>query len=198
MDKTRQYGISVDMIRWDHVARYIYAAEMIPEGSKVLDLACGCGYGSWLLHGVGNEVTGVDISEEAIEYAKRHYKGPTYLCQKAEDTNGEWDAIVSFETLEHLDSPLEVLKAVQAPLIIASVPNEELFKFKPARFAGDEYPHKRHYTPEEFHNLLNDAGYVVAQRFCQPDKAGEIIEGTQGIFLIYIARRLNGPSLSKR
>lgn len=133
-------------------------------------------------------MTGVDISDEAINYAKQHYQGPAYLCQKGEETVGKFDALVSFETLEHLDRP-EIVLAIDAPLIIASVPNEERYPFSGERFENDKYPHKRHYTPAQFEKLLNDAGFKVRERFCQPNKRGEIREGTDGLFLIYIANR---------
>jgi SAM-dependent methyltransferase len=183
----RQYGPTLDFIRRDHTQRYFFAANRL-RGRKVLDLACGCGYGSWILHQAGNEVTGVDIEAEAITYAKRHYEGPTYLNQPGEETKGEFDALVTFETLEHLANPESVL-AVQAPLVIASVPNEERYPFIKGNFADDKYPHLRHYTPEEFEGLLESAGFKVRERFCQPTKLGEIVEGTDGLFLIYVANR---------
>lgn len=171
----------------DHLERYAFAADRL-FGKRVLDLACGCGYGSWLLKQNGNEVTGVDIEPEVIEYAKTHYAGPTYLCQPGEGTQGVWDAVVTFETLEHLDNPQAVL-SIEAPLVIASVPNEDRFPFDPGKFSRDKYPHKRHYTPGQFERLLNDAGFMVSERYCQPDKKGKIEEGSHGLFLIYVAHR---------
>lgn len=189
-DSTRQYAASIDGIRFDHIQRYNFASHSIKEGSRVLDIACGCGYGSWFMEQAGLKVTGVDICQEAIDFANDHYKGPTYICQEAHEVKGEWDAIVTFETLEHIHDPESVLKAVSAPLLIASVPNEEVFKFKPARFAGDEYPHLRHYTPLEFQELLEGSGYLVDKKFCQKDKRGDIVPGTDGMFLIYVAEHV--------
>lgn len=190
MDRTRQYSPTVDGIRPDHVKRYEFAASRIPKGSYVLDLACGCGYGSWIMEQAGLNVTGVDISREAIEYAQRHYKGPTYWNQKAQDTRGRWDVLVSFETIEHLADPEVIFQNVKADSVIASVPNEERYPFSVERFAGDEYPHLRHYTPAEFDDFFKAQGFEVVRRFCQPDKQGAIIPGTSGMFLIYIAKRL--------
>lgn len=186
MDNTRQVGATLEDIRPDHIERYNFAGKAILPGQRVLDIACGVGYGSWLLWKKGLQVTGVDISREAIEYAERHYKGPTYLCQKAEDTKGRWDAIVTFETLEHLRDPQGLLQAVRAPLLIASVPNQEIYPFKAAKFERDDYPHLRHYTPEEFEDLIKASGYEVKQKYCQRDKRGEITVGTDGRFLIYV------------
>lgn len=184
--RDRQYG-PMEQIRPDHLKRYILATKYLQK-MKVLDLACGCGYGSWLLHGAGNEVTGVDIEPEAIAYAEKHYQGPTYLCQPGEETQGEWDALVTFETLEHLDHP-ETILAIEAPIVIASVPNEERNPFKAEKFAGDKYPHKRHYTPKQFEALLNDSGIQVVEWFCQQNKLGEIVPGTEGMFIIAIGKK---------
>jgi SAM-dependent methyltransferase len=185
--KDRQYG-TIDEIRPDHKRRYLYAANVLPVGMRVMDLACGCGYGSWLLHIAGLNVTAVDISEEAIEYAKEHYKGPNYLCQKAEETQGDFDALVTFETLEHLPDPSILLRNIKAKVLIASVPNEERYPFKKENFEGESYPHLRHYTPKEFEGLLYDSGYKVKSMLCQKDKLGYVYPGTDGMFLIAIAQ----------
>jgi len=187
LDQTRQCG-PIKSIRRDHTQRYQFAAERL-KGKRVLDLACGCGYGSWILHQSGNEVTGVDIEPEAIAYAKEHYQGPTYICQAGEETKGSWDVLVSFETLEHLERPQDVL-AIGAKTLIASVPNEERYPFKAENFSGDKYPHQRHYTPEEFQKLLESAGYQVVEWFCQKDKKGDIVPGSDGMFLLAIGQRL--------
>ena len=185
--KDRQYG-TLEQIRPDHVRRYLMAANVIPYGFKTLDLACGCGYGSWLLHGAGLDVTSVDISQEAIDYAKKHYQGPKYIRQGAEDTEGQYDAFVTFETLEHIPDPVGLLKRVKAKVLIASVPNEERYPFKKENFEGESFPHLRHYTPQEFSSLLDEGGYKVAELFCQKDKAGSFYPGSDGMFMVAIAR----------
>ena len=188
MAKDRQFAESINDIRPDHTARYAFASNMLGRKS-VLDIACGCGYGSWMLYMTGNVVTGVDIDQEAIDYAKRYYEGPTYLCQKAEETKGEWDVLVTFETLEHLRDPAGLLKAVQAKQVIASVPNEERYPFRAEMFGMDDYPHQRHYTPAEFDRLFEESGYTVESRHNQGDKMGKVYPGPNGNFLIYIANR---------
>ena len=190
MDRTRQYSPTISGIRPDHVARYQFAGSQIPNGAKVLDAACGCGYGSWIMQEAGKVVTGVDIEPEAIEYAQRHYKGPTYLCQKAEETGGYWDWIVSFETIEHLSRPELVFATSQASHLIASVPNEERYPWSKERFAGDKYPHLRHYTPAEFEAFIESVGFAVKEWFCQTDKQGVIKPGWDGMFMLVVAERI--------
>ena len=181
--------------RADHRKRYEFAAERL-KGLRVLDIACGCGYGSWFLHQAGNEVTGVDIEPEAIAWAKEHFSGekedspgPTFIQADAQKFHSRiYDALVTFETLEHLDYP-QVLLDNWVSKVIASVPNQEGYPFKAHRFEGDKYPHKRHYKPQEFEELLTKAGFKVKEKFCQKDKLGEISEGTEGMFLIYVATK---------
>jgi len=129
------------------------------------------------------KVTGADIEPEAISYAEKNYPGPAYIRKAAEEIEGQYDAIVTFETLEHIYYPGSILKAIQAPLVIASVPNEERYKFLPKAFEGDKYPHLRHYTPTEFEQLLNGSGLMVVERFCQKDKHGDVEPGTDGVSL---------------
>ena len=52
-----------------HVQRYKFADKILPNNIKILDLACGVGYGSNLLSR-NRFVTGIDIDKDAIEYAK--------------------------------------------------------------------------------------------------------------------------------
>jgi 2-polyprenyl-3-methyl-5-hydroxy-6-metoxy-1,4-benzoquinol methylase len=188
LDATRQYGRTVSEIRPDHVKRYELAARY--ASGRVLDAACGCGYGSSILRGAAREVLGLDIEPEAIEWAKRYYPGD-YVLGKIEDEpwTGSFETVVSFETLEHLKDPRVALNAFRRACtgsLIASVPNELRFPFSAEKFAGDKYPHQRHYTPEQFEELLDSCGFAVMEYFCQKDKRGEIHGGVDGMFLVVI------------
>ena len=115
-----------------HLARYTYAAEQIRPG-RVLDIACGVGYGSQLLSQHREEVSvlGVDVSESAVAHARLHYASPKVEFRVAdamafEDPEG-FDSIVSLETLEHVAAPgalLSHLAGLLRPegILIASVP----------------------------------------------------------------------------
>ena len=57
----------------EHLARY----RLLPGGDfKVLDLGCGAGHGSNLLAEKYSQVTGLDISIDAIDYAKKNWSRP--------------------------------------------------------------------------------------------------------------------------
>jgi SAM-dependent methyltransferase len=115
-----------------HMERYKFARQNLVAGS-VLDLACGVGYGTALIC-EDKSITsalGVDISDEAVKYARRRYgcERVTYVCSDALQFSPgrQFDNIVSLETIEHVDDPdalFEHLVSLLAPKgrLIASVP----------------------------------------------------------------------------
>ena len=117
---------------YEHWQRYKWVAGKF-EGKKVLDISCGTGYGSELLALNKNEVTGIDISAEAVEYAQKHFKKPKFHVGNAEDlsiyADNSIDGVVSFETIEHLDHPEKFISEVRRVLkrggkFYGSVPRE--------------------------------------------------------------------------
>ena len=96
-------------IWYEHIHRYAFAARLCKD-ANVLDAACGEGYGAALLSGKAKSVTGVDLDEHTIAHAtKRYQKHENLKFQVADCTNlpfedDSFDVIVSFETLEHLES----------------------------------------------------------------------------------------------
>ncbi|MEO7199427.1 MAG: class I SAM-dependent methyltransferase, partial [Dokdonella sp.] len=93
-------------IWYEHWHRYAFALDLA-RGKRVLDAACGEGYGSNLLAGVAAEVVGVDISAEAISHARARYQRDNLSFATGDAaaltfSDQRFDLIVSFETLEHL------------------------------------------------------------------------------------------------
>jgi hypothetical protein len=129
-----------------------------------------------------------------VKWANEFFPGPRYVLGKIEDSPwlGRFDAIVSLETIEHLKDPSKVLKVFRescAGRFIVSVPNEERYPFVAENFVNDESPHYRHYTPGEFQSLLENHGFTVLEKHCQVSKhKPQVIEGTEGMFLIYVCR----------
>jgi ubiquinone/menaquinone biosynthesis C-methylase UbiE len=91
----------------EHWHRYHFA-ERWTRGREVLDVACGEGYGSALLARSAAKVTGVDISQAAIDHARAAYPGVRNLryecasCTALPLADASVDVVVSFETLEHI------------------------------------------------------------------------------------------------
>ena len=187
----RQVAPDVSGIRRDHVARYEWAARQLKPASRVLDLACGVGYGAKILADAGHAVAAVDRDEEAIAFAKEHYahERVNYHCGTADWTAGfeadAFDAVVCFETIEHIEDPLPVLKRFNgiAPLLLASVPNEDKFPFRNYAF------HFRHYRPYEFKELIEQAGFSVDTWHGQEGPESDVEAERMGRTIIVRAER---------
>lgn len=190
----RQIGATLEQIAPDHRKRYEWAAKILKSAGvkTVLDAGCGNGYGSFILADQGGlDVRAVDISKEAIEFAKFFYQregGENIdfeVCDLEELDPGKPDAIVCFEALEHIDAPKLVATFQKAaPILLCSVPNEEVMPFSEATHPF----HLRHYTPDEFRELL--AGYEI-EMLTQYDKwTGDLIaDHDDGRTLVADARR---------
>ena len=59
-------------IAYEHWHRYAFARQFV-AGKRVLDAACGEGYGSALLASVAASVVGVDIDAPAVAHAAERY-----------------------------------------------------------------------------------------------------------------------------
>ncbi|WP_017187288.1 class I SAM-dependent methyltransferase [Alkalibacillus haloalkaliphilus] len=95
----------------EHIARYQFALPYLH--GRVLDLSCGSGYGSHMIakrrKREVEEVVGIDLDPKTIKYAKGEYYHPKtqFIAANAIDATlvdhvGTFDAIVSFETIEHI------------------------------------------------------------------------------------------------
>jgi len=190
-DNTRLFVKRPEDARDDHRNRYEFA----PVSGKVLDAACGCGYGSKILESRGFKVIGIDIEREAVDWAREWFPGPKYYVADAQlefPITVDW--VVSFETIEHLKAPVVALHnfALISKNIVVSVPNEEVIPFRAEDYGGDKYPHKRHFTPAQLERVMKDAGWEVTGKFTQTDKRGEhakVRPGTDGRFLIFTGVR---------
>jgi SAM-dependent methyltransferase len=115
----------------EHAARYVFALPFV-ENKRVLDIACGTGYGIGLLRSKAKFVTGVDIDPVAANEAKAECgeNGAVLLGNGLglPFGNATFDVITSFETLEHLHERsafLAELKRVLTPdgMLVLSTPN---------------------------------------------------------------------------
>jgi len=124
----------------EHLVRYELAKQFV-KGKRVLDIACGTGYGAKILAEAGAaKVIAVDADKGAIEFAAKNYFHPqvSYEVGSAEQLavpDKTIDVVVSFETIEHLKNQAaflaELAKVVKDDgLVIVSTPNREASKNK--------------------------------------------------------------------
>ncbi|QOY54555.1 methyltransferase domain-containing protein [Candidatus Sulfurimonas marisnigri] len=90
-----------------HLARYKFATNFLAQSSETLDCACGSGYGSKMLSLYSNSVLGVDLSNDAITFAKQNNFSSNINFKQSDLSMLDFDAssfdsIVSIETLEHI------------------------------------------------------------------------------------------------
>ena len=193
----RQVAPTLDGIRKDHVERYKFAAHVLPKESRVIDFAAGCGYGTRILADAGHDAIGFDCDTDALEYARKHYTrhdSPQGMFRlgngNAPGELGEANAAVCFETIEHLEDPRPLLKAlrVSAPMLIASVPNESVFPFSPAEGITTAF-HFRHYTRFDFNELLRECGWCAVDWYGQAGPESEVEQDVNGRTLIAVCQR---------
>ena len=134
MDMLREGGRRADA----HVARYMLARQFVRPGDRVLDAACGLGYGAAILADgtLADSVTGLDIDATAIAYARDHFARTRArlsfaVCDAARLDHlpdASFDVVVSFETIEHVADPDGFVAACRRLLtpagrLVCSVPN---------------------------------------------------------------------------
>jgi 2-polyprenyl-3-methyl-5-hydroxy-6-metoxy-1,4-benzoquinol methylase len=158
-----------------HLARYRWVSEMV--SGTVLDAACGTGYGSALLRQNADEVVGIDVSASAIERAKTRSPASTFICESLplaleKFNDGAFDAIVSFETIEHVDEDQELIREFSRVLspsgkLVISTPNSVSPFGEPPDGPPVNPFHVREYTREEFARLLTDGGFRIERWYGQ-------------------------------
>ena len=174
----------------EHLHRYQFAREQVREHDVVLDAACGTGYGSGILAEKAGKVYGIDISEDAVQYASERYSAEnisfqTMSVEKLEFPDNFFDVVVSFETIEHVEHEIQKkflaeIKRCLKPkgILIMSMPNDDLYRF----LSGDQYDNPFHVadlTQEGFKKILREQFRHIAFYYQNVIKTSSIFrEGT--------------------
>lgn len=116
------------------MARYLFTEKYI-KNKIILDAGCGCGYGTSFITKYAAKTIGIDISQEAIDYAtarfkkdnNEFYKMDCYALKFPDET---FDVVVAFELIEHIEHPAKFLQEVRRilkkdGLFIVSTPNKK-------------------------------------------------------------------------
>lgn len=167
-----------------HMARYRYAASVL-KGLYVLDCACGMGYGTAILSDAGCYPCGVDKDPEAIALAEASYpelEGSFAIGDIYDYPMHQFDALVSFETLEHLSHPEEVIDRLPINItdIVCSAPIRPTVGWNPW--------HKSDFTHATFCQLI-ERHFRIVHVIGQPwvDGKGDLylmIHGKRGKWIL--------------
>jgi SAM-dependent methyltransferase len=152
-------GIDPTSELWgEHRSRYRFAAQFV-AGQRVLDVACGSGFGLQMLAAVGAWPLGVDYDVDAL--GEIHTRQPFARLLHADAMRlplrtASIDEIVSFETLEHVPSAAAMLDELRRVLrpggrLVLSTPNREFGP--PERHTGNRF-HVREFSADELRALL--------------------------------------------
>jgi 2-polyprenyl-3-methyl-5-hydroxy-6-metoxy-1,4-benzoquinol methylase len=128
-------------------------------GQRVVDMACGEGYGSEVLARAAASVVGVDANPEAHEHARLRYVRPNLRYERdlVESFAEPCDAVVFLQTIEHVQDPgaiLEHFKSMLAPGGVAYVSTPNLLTLAPPGAEKSDNPwHVKEYRADEFQAL---------------------------------------------
>ncbi len=153
-----------------HLVVYEWIAQRV-HGRRVVDLACGEGYGSAVLGRTAASVVGVDANPEAFEHARLKYSGANLRFERdmIETWTGDVDCVVFLQTIEHVQDPDSVLARLAAMIgpdgvAYVSTPNVLTLAPQGQERSGNPW-HVREYRPPEFAALC-------ARHFARVDLLG--------------------------
>lgn len=148
-----------------HLFAYDVAKGIIPEGSKVLDLGCNEGYGTYELF-KNFDVVGLDVDKKLVDKAIESY-GQMFMiydgkCIPFDD--GSFDAVVSFQVIEHVEDVPGFLSEVRRVLkpkgiFLCSTPCR-VYRLLPGQKPWNQ-EHLREYDSKEFLDTLKGFEVVI-------------------------------------
>jgi 2-polyprenyl-3-methyl-5-hydroxy-6-metoxy-1,4-benzoquinol methylase len=146
-----------------HLVVYEWIAARI-AGLRVVDMACGEGYGADVLARSAASVVGVDANPEAHEHARLRYRRANLRFERdlVETFSEPADAYVFLQTIEHLQDPgatlahfRELVSGGEHGTVFVSTPNVLTLAPKGAPRSGNPW-HVHEYRAEEFARLCDE------------------------------------------
>ncbi len=147
-----------------HLMRYYFALQFAVN-KVILDAGCGAGYGCDLLSRVAQKIIGVDYSQEAIDYAKKHYSCPNLKLRTmnllALDFNEDtFDLVTCFEVIEHIREDHTLLKKISHILkpngvLVMSTPNQLTDRLHMKSMNTKTLSHINLMSPKKFRTRLS-------------------------------------------
>ncbi|HEV7585720.1 MAG TPA: class I SAM-dependent methyltransferase [Solirubrobacteraceae bacterium] len=149
-----------------HLVVYEWIARQL-AGMRVVDMACGEGYGSDVLAQKAAAVVGVDANPEAHDHARLRYRRENlrFVRDLIETFSERTDAIVFLQTIEHLAEPAAALEHFRSLLtaggvVYLSTPNVLTLAPRGASRSGNPW-HVHEYRAAEFEQLCRSTFATV-------------------------------------
>lgn len=146
----------------EHRARYHLANRHLGAGT-VIDVACGSGLGASIIAN-NRDVIGFDLDPGAVEESMRNALDLRYYVCRADATrlplaSGSVDAVVSFETIEHVPEASHLVRELRRVIkdrgvLILSTPNALVTR--PVDGVPANPYHVREFTPDELGEILHE------------------------------------------
>ncbi len=163
------------IVEWllDNLYTYrAYQIEQHQKPGKVLDIGCGRGLLLNKLRERGWTPTGTELNDEAATYARERLGLPitTHMLEEAAFPDNEFDLVILWHVLEHVQSPRAMLQEVARILkpggtLLVAVPN---FGSPEARWGGKRWfhldvpRHRTHFTKATLQHALDKAGLTIS------------------------------------
>ncbi len=137
---------------------------------SVLDVGCGNGLYSFFCQNTCPDVLQIDLYDRRdIRSSKLPFK--MMNAEDLSDLDGSYDNIIAFDIIEHLDDDGRFLNSAYRLLkhggkLIVSVPNEDnslLEQLNLAHIHFTDKTHRREYSAEKLHALVQKAGFAVIE-----------------------------------
>lgn len=155
--------------RFVHQSRFREVSKLIDHTKgKILDIGSADGMFTKVIldKSEANEIVGIDVLRNSIEWAKNHWKSNKKMKFKVADAhklpfrNRDFDAVFALEVLEHVFEPVRVLQEIKRVLkdggyVIFLVP-AETFLFKVIWYFWTKYTESRIWKETHIHAYSSD------------------------------------------
>jgi 2-polyprenyl-3-methyl-5-hydroxy-6-metoxy-1,4-benzoquinol methylase len=143
--------------------------KLSPEGT-LLDIGCGRGFFLKTANEAGYEVKGIDIAQNAVEFAANilHMQADSFTISELNKRKHQYHIITLWHVLEHFSDPLYALQIIRDLLVkdgicIIEVPNLQSLKFTLSmkKWSGGNHPkyHRTFFTASTLRQVLETGGF---------------------------------------
>lgn len=185
---------------------------LLPKVKNVLDIGSGVGTIDFYLADKGKNVTGIEISKQAVELAKKNSqlfkleKKITFInaAFPSKISQSKFDLVIFSEVIEHLENDEKVLKDIwkvlkPGGLLVITTPslNAPLYRLGLLKNFDKKVGHLRRYTTHGLIKVISESGFdvitfgkhegILRNFLFTNDAAGKLIKFIRGFFSEFIA-----------